>query len=142
LIFLICPLWLPLFPCGVFVPWSVWEFEPDPGDGAADDIVLGVDVGIADDIAFGVAMGPIVGFAVGATGIDVDDGMDVEEGIDVDDGIGEDCADATPVAASARAAAASISRLVCCMLEAPMIAGKCLSGAVFPQPREIDACSV
>jgi hypothetical protein len=59
---------------------------------------------------------PIVGFAVaGATGIDDAAGAGDDIGIVDDDGIGEDCADATAVDASARAAAASIRRLVCCM---------------------------
>jgi hypothetical protein len=69
------------------------DIEPD--DGAC------VVIGIGDDI--------------------VDDGVDAGSGdaigIVVLDGIGDDCADATPVDASASAAAASMSRLDCCMRE-------------------------
>jgi hypothetical protein len=94
-------------------------------DGGGDDIGMDVYAGAGADVVIGA-------------GIDVDIGV----GIDVDDGIGEDCADAMPVDASASAAVASISRLDCCMLEAPVKLLGCLSGAVLPQRNEIDACSV
>jgi hypothetical protein len=106
----------------------------EPDVGAVVDVEPpdeGVVIGIGDDID--------------DDGVDIEDGVDmagagVDIGIVLLAGIGEVCADAMLVDASARAAA-SMSRLDCCMLEAPMNAG-CLSGAVLPQRNEFDACSV
>ena len=92
-----------------------------------------VVIGIGDDIV--------------EDGDDMDDGVDIAGagvviGIALLSGIGEDCADATPDDASASAAAASMSRLDCCMREGSYECGISMSGAVFPQPDEFDACSV
>jgi hypothetical protein len=138
LIFLICaPLGMPP-PVGA-PPVERVPPDPDEGEGAlvAGALEAGADVA-----------GPDAGVDIDGAGDVIVDGAEVDIagagddiGIADDDGAGEDCADATPVAASASAAVASISRLDCCMLEAPVNAG-CLSGAVLPQWDEIDACSV
>jgi hypothetical protein len=80
------------------VSGGVVAFDPDGGAC----VVIGIGDDIVDD------------------GDDIDDGVDIGGagvviGIGLLSGIGEDCADATPVDASASAAAASMSRLDCCM---------------------------
>ena len=101
------------------VPVEPFELAPEPDDAGA-----AVDAELGDDIGFAVAAGGTAGFAVAVGGIADDDagpgddmGIADDDGMDDDDGIGDDWADATPVAASASAAAANISRLDCCMDE-------------------------
>src|SRR5947209_18893199 len=95
------------------MPWSVCEFDPDPGAGLGVDVAAGVDVGAVVVVGAGVPVMPPVGGAVGAL---VWMMFGALEGVEVAVGIGDDCADATPADASASAAVGSISRVVWCML--------------------------